>query len=101
MTILWMKIPKTIAEQVFFDTLTVNGRFAWKRVGAFATLHFGFVYSILPFIKPEFKIESVVVFSAFTLAAGLMGIDLKQKIETDKINSNINIEPTIEEQEQQ
>lgn len=84
MKLLGIKIPRTIAEQVFYDTLTVSGKFAWKRVGAFVTLHFGFVYAMIPIFKPQFEVHEFVVFSAFGLAAGLMGIDLQQKIKLNE-----------------
>jgi len=73
------------------DTLKISGRFAHKRLMAFACFHSMLVYIFVPTLYPNFEVKEFVVIGFLGFAGACLGIDSQQKI---KINSDNNINTT-------
>ena len=64
------------------DTLKINGRFAHKRVMAFASFHAMIIYVFLPIAFPTLDVKEFVVCFFLGFSAGCLGIDLQQQIKS-------------------
>ena len=77
------------------DTLKISGRWAHKRVMAFACFHSMIVYVFLPTLYPTFEVKEFVVCFFLGYSGACLGIDLQQQI---KSNSYTNLPTNKEEQ---
>lgn len=73
------------------DTLKINGKWAHKRLMAFACFHSMLLYVFAPTLYPVFEVKEFVVIGFLGFAGACLGIDLQQQI---KINSDNNINTT-------
>ena len=64
------------------DTLKINGRYAHKRVMAFASFHAMIIYVFLPIFYPLLDVKEFVVCFFLGFSAGCLGIDLQQQIKS-------------------
>lgn len=65
------------------DTLKINGRWAHKRVMAFACFHSMIVYVFVPTLYPTFDVKEFVVWGFLGFAGACLGIDLSQQIKSN------------------
>lgn len=71
------------------DTLKINGRWAHKRVMAFACFHSMIVYVFVPILYPTFDVKEFVVWGFLVFAGACLGIDLnQQKLSNNYTNTN-------------
>lgn len=64
------------------DILKINGRFAHKRVIAFASFISMVIYVFLPVFFPIIDVKEFVVCFFLGYSAGCLGIDLQQQIKS-------------------
>ena len=74
------------------DTLKINGRYAHKRIMAFACFHCMLLYVFAPILYPTFEVKEFVVIGFLAFAGACLGIDLQQQI---KSNNFTNKEETL------
>ena len=68
------------------DTLAPKGKYELKRVAAFVSFHFAFIYSMIPIIVRGFEVQEFVFIGLLGYSATAIGLNVwNKKIDKNEI----------------
>ena len=68
------------------DTLAPKGKYELKRVAAFVSFHFAFIYSMIPIVVRGFEVKEFVFIGLLGYSATAIGLNVwNKKIDKNEI----------------